>query len=117
MAQALAVALKRGSTLRLGFLCNSRKPGRSPPTAVFVCPNETMDRHGPSFVFTSFRAKKTSDGPGYNDVDKHVSLQVDVRNSGKQLPELSARAWMHGLWFWTEAARPVVFPLPRNLRK
>lgn len=117
MVKTLADALKRGSTLRLGFLCNSRKPGRSPPTAVFVCPNEAMDRHGPSFVFTSFRVKKTSDGPGYNDVDKHVSLQVDVRNTGELPPRLSARAWMHGLWFWTEAAQPVMFPLPRILRE
>lgn len=117
MAETVADALKSGSTLRLGFLCNSRKPGRSPPTAVFICPKEAMDPHGPSFVFTSFRAKKTSDGPGYNDVDKHVSLQVGVRNSVELPPKLSARAWMHGLWFCTEASQPVVFRLPRVLRK
>lgn len=117
MAETVADALKSGSTLRLGFLCNPRKPGWSPPTAVFICPDEAMDPHGPSFVFTSFRAKKTSDGPGFNDVDKHVSLQVDVRNSVELPPKLSARAWMHGLWFCKETAQSVVFPLPRILRE
>lgn len=117
MAKTLADALKSGSTLRLGFLCNSlENPDWSPPMAVFICAKEDMDRHGP-FVFTSFRPKNTSEGPGYHDVDKHVSLQVGVRDSGELPPQLSARAWMHGLWFWTEAPQPVVFPLPRILKK
>lgn len=115
MAETLAHALKSGSTLRLAFLCNSlENPDYSPPMAVFICPNEAMNSYGP-FVFTSFRPKNTSEGPGYNDVDKHVSLQVDVRDSVELPPKLSARAWIHGLWFWTEAPQPVVFPLPRIL--
>lgn len=112
MAETLADALKSGRTLRLGYLCNSSKPGRSPPTALFICPDEAGDSQSPSFVFTSFRPRKTSDGSGFtSDVDKHVSLQVGVKNEGLP-PRLSARAWMHGLWFVEEASRPVVFPLP-----
>lgn len=118
MAKTLAAALKSGSTLRLGYLCSPPGiSGRSSPTAVFICPDEAMDCHGPSFVFTSFRAKKTSDGPGYNDVDKHVSLQVHLKRRGSLPPNLSAQAWMHGLWFCEEMAQPVVFPLPRILRE
>lgn len=118
MAEALSDALHEGITLRLGYLCNSlRHPRFSPPTAVFICPDEAMDRRRSSFVFTSFRPKE-SDGPEHiSDVHKHVSLQVEVEDNGGLLPRLSARAWMNGLWFWTERPQPVVFPLPRILRE
>lgn len=113
MAKMLADALQSGNTLRLGYLCDlSENPDWSPPMAVFICPDEARGRHGETFVFTSW-ARKTSDGPGYvSDVDKHVSLQVDVKRNGELPPRLSARAWMHGLWFWTEDPQDVVFPLP-----
>lgn len=113
MAEALSDALHEGITLRLGYLCKSlRHPGFSPPTAVFVCPDEAMDSRGPSYVFTSFRPKE-SDGPEHiSDVHKHVSLRVKVEDNGGLLPRLFARAWMNGLWFWTERPQDVVFPLP-----
>lgn len=118
MAEALADALHDGITLRLGYLCNSSDNTRfSPPTAVFICPDEAMDSRRPSFVFTSFRQKE-SDGPEHvSDFHKHVSLQVRVEDNGGLPPRLFARAWMNGLWFWTEPPQPVVFPLPRILRE
>lgn len=123
MAQTLAHALHEGHTLKLGYLYNSEKePKRSPPMAIFVCPDEDMERNRSGYVFTSSQPRKTSDGPGYIcDVDKHVSLQVNVNNPRDlkdiwgRLPVLKARAWMHGLWFGTENPHEVVFPLPAVL--
>lgn len=119
MAETVADALQHGRSLILAYLCNSlRNPRWSPPMGIFICPDEAMDSNG-SFVFTSFRAsKKTSDGPAYNgDVDKHVSLQVDVGRDQGLPPKLFARAWMHGLCFLTEEMQSVVFPLPRILNE
>lgn len=125
MAEKLVEALREGITLRLGYLCNSQENTEfSPPTAILICPDQAMDRNGSAYVLTSSRGRTTSDGPGYIcDVDKHVSLQVDFSNKSSWdrnkiwglLPELKARAWMHGLWFWTEDPQEVVFPLPAVL--
>lgn len=120
MAAKVADALHDGRKLMLGYLCDSlRNPDWSPPTGIFICPDEGMESDGSEFVFTSFRpGTKTSDGPAYTgDVDKHVSLQVGIRDEEGPPPKLFARAWIHGLWFWTEPAQPVVFPLPSILNE
>lgn len=116
MAKALVYALDEGLTLRLGYLCQSpMNSGWSPPTAIFICPDQPPTIDHPAYVFTSFRERKVSGGPGYIcDVDKHVSLQVSAKNTGG-LPELKAQEWIHGLWFWSMPPREVVFPLPRVL--
>lgn len=112
MAEILADSLRQGETLRLGYLENStRNPRFSPPTAIFVCPDEIMRANDKVFVFTSFKEAVTG---SISDVDKHVSLQVGV-NHTENLSRLYARTWMHGLWFWTEVPQKVVFPLPRVL--
>lgn len=121
MAETVADALREERTVRLGYLCKSpTECGFSPPTAIFIDPDEGIEwgKNNSAYVFTSFRERKTSGGPGYScDVDKHVSLQVDAKNTEGPLPELKAREWMHGLWFKTRDPRKVVFPLPKVLRK
>lgn len=120
MAEKVADALHDGRKLLLGHLCNpSRNTGSSSPTGIFICPDEASESHGSAFVFTSFRpSRKTSDGPSYtSDVDKHVSLQVGVNHDEGAAPKLFARAWMHGLWFWTKSPEPVIFPLPSILNE
>lgn len=117
MAVKLANALQDGSTLRLGYLANSSRPGRVEPMGIFICPDETMPkRPGSVYVFTSWKKRKTSDESAYpSDVDKHVSLRVKVEHDGGLPPKLFAGEWIHGLWFCEEEPKSVVFPLPRIL--
>lgn len=117
MARKLAVALQDGSTLRLGYLANSSRPGRVDPMGIFICPDETMQESDWEVtVLTSFEPRKTQSGfECPSDVDKHVSLQVDFDQDGGLPPKLIAREWIHGLWFCEEEPKSVVFSLPRIL--
>ncbi|KAK1840037.1 ATP-dependent DNA helicase [Colletotrichum chrysophilum] len=117
MADALAAAVHGGSKLRLGYTCNSSK-GPPLPMGIFVCSDEAAESPRPAFVFTSFKCRETPIWPAFtSDVDRHVSLQVDVDDNGNLPPKLFARAWMHGLYFPVQRQQPVVFPLPRILNE
>ncbi|KAF4894955.1 hypothetical protein CGCFRS4_v006231 [Colletotrichum fructicola] len=117
MADALAAAVHGGSKLRLGYTCNSSK-GPPLPMGIFVCSDEAAESPRSAFVFTSFKRRETPIWPAFtSDVDRHVSLQVDVDDNGNLPPKLFARAWMHGLYFPIQRQQPVVFPLPRILNE
>ncbi|KAH7161797.1 heterokaryon incompatibility protein-domain-containing protein [Dactylonectria macrodidyma] len=74
-----------------------------------------------SYVFTSFQSERRDpEGFDYNDIDRHVSLEVDCSYLGtdyRQTPKLFTRRWIQGLCFFHGCPpRPVVFPWPASLR-
>ncbi|KAI1044291.1 hypothetical protein LB504_013046 [Fusarium proliferatum] len=115
------------------LLCTATLLGPGPPgVAVFVQPEDSddessgtgsemsLDRDEDCYVFTSFqRAQTDRGGFDLNDLDKHVSLEVDY-DSGKgdaHVPRLYTRRWIHGLCFYHGCSlRPVTFPWPLSLR-
>lgn len=115
------------------LLCTATLLGPGPlGVAVFVQPEDSddessgtgseisVDRDEDCYVFTSFQRALTDHG-GFdlNDLDKHVSLEVDC-DTGKgyaQVPRLLTRRWIHGLCFYHGCSpRPVTFPWPLSLR-
>jgi hypothetical protein len=72
------------------------------------------------YVFTSFqRAQCDREGFDLNDLDKHVSLEVDCDSglSDRRIPRLYTRRWIHGLCFYHGCSpRSVMFPWPLSLR-
>ncbi|KAF4813634.1 hypothetical protein CGCSCA5_v008239 [Colletotrichum siamense] len=112
MTTALASAIRKGKSLRLGYRPNTSKPF-SPPMGIFICPDGPDQDGRPEYVFTSFKEKADSGPSAYtNDVDKYVSLQVGVESNETGPSRLFAKAWINGLYFATEMAEEVVFPLP-----
>ncbi|KAF4820336.1 hypothetical protein CGCTS75_v011342 [Colletotrichum tropicale] len=112
MTTALASAIRKGKSLRLGYRPNSSKRF-SPPMGIFICPDGPDQDGRPEYVFTSFKEKADSGPSAYtNDVDKYVSLQVGVESNETGPPRLFAKAWINGLYFATEMTEEVVFPLP-----
>lgn len=112
MTTALASAMREGKPLRLGYRPDSSERF-SPPMGIFICPDGPGQDGRPEYVFTSFKEKADSGPSAYtNDVDKYVSLQVGVESNETGPPRLFAKAWINGLYFATEMAEEVVFPLP-----
>ncbi|PNP76685.1 hypothetical protein FNYG_10104 [Fusarium nygamai] len=76
-----------------------------------------LDEH--CYVFTSFqRAQTDRGGFDLNDLDKHVSLEVDYDpgNGDVLVPRLYTKRWIHGLCFHHGCRKqPVVFPWPSSL--
>ncbi|PCD24626.1 hypothetical protein AU210_013743 [Fusarium oxysporum f. sp. radicis-cucumerinum] len=79
------------------------------------------DDHDEGFdVFTSFdSAHFDRGGFDLNDLDKHVSLEVDYDSGmrGRCIPRLYTKRWIHGLCFYPGCAQQsVLFPWPQSLR-
>ncbi|KAI8648306.1 HET domain-containing protein [Fusarium sp. Ph1] len=73
------------------------------------------------YVFTSFRSERRgSEGVDYNDIDRHVSLEVDCFDPEMeygQCQRLFTKRRIHGLCFFHGCSpRHVVFPWPASLR-
>lgn len=115
------------------LLCTATLFGPGPlGVAVFVQPEDSdnessgtdsemsLDRDEDCYVFTSFQRALTDHG-GFdlNDLDKHVSLEVDY-DPGEgyaQVPRLYTRRWIHGLCFYHGCSpRAFTFPWPMSLR-
>ncbi|RSL77240.1 hypothetical protein CEP51_009260 [Fusarium floridanum] len=74
------------------------------------------------YVFTSFQPERRGlEGFDYNDLDRHVSLEVDCIDPDMkygQCPKLFTKRWIHGLCFFHGCSpRHVVFPWPASLRE
>ncbi|SCO91421.1 uncharacterized protein FRV6_15549 [Fusarium oxysporum] len=81
---------------------------------------DSDDHDQGSYVFTSFDSAHCDRG-GFdlNDLDKHVSLEVDCDSgiSGRRIPRLYTKRWIHGLCFYQgRPPRPVIFPWPASLK-
>ncbi|KAL6405849.1 hypothetical protein AUP68_10988 [Ilyonectria robusta] len=124
MGSELVDAIDSGMTLRLGSLWDpSGQP--SPYRAVFIC--DGGDGVGQSqgsesvLIFTAFRPKfQGSNGNDTNDVDRHVSLEVQhkgcVEDAGNIVPRLYTKGWRLGLCYFERSPRvDVVFPWPAGL--
>ncbi|KAF5627834.1 uncharacterized protein FTJAE_9102 [Fusarium tjaetaba] len=120
--------------LRGKLLCTATLLGPGPlGVAVFVQPEDSddessgtgsemsLDRDQDRHVFTSFqRAQTDRGGFDLNDLDKHVSLEVDydAGNSDILLPQLYTKRWIHGLCFYHGCTpQKVVFPWPSSLEE
>ncbi|KAI1274061.1 hypothetical protein F5Y07DRAFT_374352 [Xylaria sp. FL0933] len=116
MARELATAIREGRVVRLAVLW-TRSGGRSPYRGIFICdqfkPHDSSD-----YVFTaSCERQADSDRHLPNDIDKHVSLEVDFSLGTEGLPFLRTRRWIHGLCFFYGCPRiEVVFPWPSTIQ-
>ena len=97
-----------GKVLRLGCLVDGSDNKGTPYRGIFVC---DANDQGPEYIFTAWRQSGENSG----DVDKHVSLEVELLNPNAEgLPELITRKWVNGLCFasgWER--RNVLFPWPK----
>ena len=101
--------------LRLARLIPSGKHqgNYTPYRGVFVKPDDSQwSEQEISYVFTTSHAASNNT----DDIDKHVSLEVEWRNpEGNARPQLSAKRWMNGLYFFDGyPRREVVFPWPAS---
>jgi hypothetical protein len=135
MASEVADAIARGSTLGLGCLWTPGEGHRhSPYLAVFVLdnggtPSQTSDMSdesdesddGEVFVFTaSSPENNSSEEYDSNDLDRHVSFEVEVGglvgDTDGLIPQLRIRRWLSGLCFFKRVRTTyVVFSWPRDL--
>ncbi|KAF5723465.1 hypothetical protein FMUND_1789 [Fusarium mundagurra] len=135
MADKVENAIEQGKLLHIAELVGSDDPG----VAIFVARVEDTgadtnsdgssemdsemsldsDDHDKHFgVFTSFDSAQVGPRVDFNDLDKHVSLEVkyDPKKGDIQIPRLYTRHWIHGLCFnYGCSPRPVVFPWPESL--
>lgn len=116
MASILADAIDQGKTLCTAHLFGSQGSG----DAIFIVDPRLKDQN---YVFTSIRSKRGDSRRSYfNDIDKHVSLEVDLGNPegirrGKWLPMLFTKRWIIGLCFFSrDSLQDVVFPWPMSLQ-
>ncbi|RYP36256.1 hypothetical protein DL766_002068 [Monosporascus sp. MC13-8B] len=123
MACELAAAIRARRKLRLGCIWDpSGRP--APYRAVFMWSNEDGDRSEayppPAFVFTSAWSRDLgSEVHDANDIDRHVSLEVDLEELliSDGTPRLRTRSWLLGMCFFNECPRTkVLFPWPRALQ-
>ncbi|KAK8119654.1 uncharacterized protein PG998_004280 [Apiospora kogelbergensis] len=96
--------------------------GYSPYSAVFVWSDEDegVQWPPPAFVFTSAWSRvQGSEAHEPNDIDRHVSLEVDLEQPrlSTGVPHLRVRTWRLGMCFFKDCpCIEVVFPWPRALR-
>ncbi len=117
MAKELATAVSQGRLLRLGALW-SPTDEHSPYRGIFIC-NQPELEGLPDYVFTASREKEADDGRDLlNDIDRHVSLEVDCTITSGRLPDLHTRCWIHGLCFFYGCPRmQVSFPWPSTITR
>ncbi|KAI0441014.1 heterokaryon incompatibility protein-domain-containing protein [Xylaria telfairii] len=117
MAEELATAIGKGRSIQLAGLWNP-SDDYSPYCGIFICnnsePNETLE-----YVFTASQEKAAGDDKSHpNDIDRHVSMEVDCDVNTGGLPFLRTRRWIHGLCFFYRCPRiNVVFPWPTSVTK
>ncbi|KAL7947300.1 hypothetical protein V8C42DRAFT_317368 [Trichoderma barbatum] len=125
MAAELAAAIRARRKLRLGSIWDPT--GRSVPySAIFVWSDRGEDEDEdeanppPAFVFTSaWYRDPGSETHEANDIDRHVSLEVDLEEplGGTRVPHLRIRRWLLGMCFFEGRPRiEAVFPWPRELQ-
>ncbi|KAI1826969.1 heterokaryon incompatibility protein-domain-containing protein [Xylaria intraflava] len=113
MAKEVATAIGEGKLLRLATLWNGSARYK-PYRGIFVC-NQSEPNSRPCYVFTASREKVGDDKYIRNDIDRHVSLEVDCIFGGEQ-PILYTRRWIHGLCFFHGCRQTdVTFPWPTEL--
>ncbi|KAI0596357.1 heterokaryon incompatibility protein-domain-containing protein [Biscogniauxia sp. FL1348] len=132
MATMIAKAIDQGKTLCTAYLINEPEPNG----AIFIVENaehgtrisrnesvgSTVQRASckmPKYVFTSIRPEyNDSEMVDRNDLDKHVTMEVDLDNSGdSRRPRLFTGPWIYGLCFFYNCPRQeVVFPWPASLK-
>lgn len=132
MALELAYAIKKGGKLRVGALWDSHNPSPSPSEqrALFVWNEDAdgltnshdKDAIPPAFAFTSIVPVGTEDEEYRKDVNRHVSLEVEMEvldklESDACVPRLYIKNWLLGVCFVEEATpRDVIFPWPTELQ-
>ncbi|KEY75049.1 hypothetical protein S7711_09656 [Stachybotrys chartarum IBT 7711] len=88
---------------------------------------DVEDRGTDVFVFTASRPEDAqSQEYDANDLDRHVSLEVQLEGfyhgichngSYGQIPKLRIKRWLPGMCFFKGCPRlPVIFPWPSNLK-
>ena len=122
MAEEVAVAIAEGGSLVLGCLWNPVDD--SPYMAVFVWPDGSLHVPNETFAFTASRPDYVSSAEfDYNDLDRHVSFEVDMEgleidDRNRMIPNLRIRRWLPGLCFFRGMSREeAVFPWPRELEE
>ena len=75
----------------------------------------------PTYIFTAFCPKREGSGTfDPNDIDRHVSMEVDTPDLGGQYqrrPRLFTKRWIHGVcFFYGCPQQDVVFPWPASLQ-
>ncbi|KAJ0362690.1 hypothetical protein COL26b_013257 [Colletotrichum chrysophilum] len=104
MAAELATAILARRKLRLGRIWNdSEQPALY--RAIFVCSDLGDDGAYPpaAFAFTSaWEGVPGSQTYDANDIDRHVSLEVEKGGSlgSSGVPQLRVRRWLLGMCFW-----------------
>ncbi|KAH7304611.1 hypothetical protein B0I35DRAFT_401109 [Stachybotrys elegans] len=128
MAGELDRAIERGDQLILGSLWNLHS-SYSPYMAVFIWKDRsaksfTRGSYGisDSFAFTASCPEKSSDEFDLNDLDRHVSFEVDidgpVQDHNELVPKLKIRRWLPGLCFFEGEGRDkAFFPWPSDLTR
>lgn len=137
MAEEIATAIGKGKLLRLGRIWNSLRQ-KVPASAIFVwsVSGAAQDRnvksglHGSNnitkrgrgakkeYAFTASRPlKHDSQRQGTNDLDHHLSLEVEWSPSSGQghcpIPRLHVKRWAAGLcFFYGHVRSDVIFPWP-----
>jgi hypothetical protein len=125
MAEQIVAAIDEGKPLRLGFLAQSGR-GRRSCGGIFVSERsedgDEWEEDVPAYVFTASHPEKIDpDSPVSEDLDRHVSLDVDCQDlttsfSTGQQPRLYTKRWVNGLLFFDGCPRDdVLFPYPASL--
>ncbi|CAH0057846.1 unnamed protein product [Clonostachys solani] len=121
MAAELANAIRDRRKLKLGSIWNPTGQTAS-YHAIFVDDTKCLNRANllfPEFAFTSARqgdlGSLTHEA---NDIDRHVSLLVELEqpSGNTHIPHLRIKNWLLGMCFFDGYPRTkVVFPWPQNL--
>ncbi|KAK5657404.1 hypothetical protein OQA88_2974 [Cercophora sp. LCS_1] len=118
MALEVATAFEDGRKLRLGRLA-LEDDREDMAMAVFILDwGAKASARGSAYAFTASKPEDTR-SPLYdrNDIDRHVSFQVDVEDGQSGGPWLRTRRWLPGLCFFRgRPRRSVVFPWPEELK-
>ncbi|CAH0045704.1 unnamed protein product [Clonostachys solani] len=116
MIQEVIAAMEDGKVLRLGRLYGSPTNETPQSSALFIYKDDAhREPFGPSdYAFTVLRPKSVDDKlRNYNDLHRHVSIQVEVAGLADSLPRLYFKQWMPGSCFFSGCPRrKVVFPWP-----
>ena len=116
MIQELIAAMEDGKVLRLGRLYGYPTNETPQNSSLFIYSHD--DHREPfgrsDYAFTVSRPKYVDDKlRNYNDLHRHVSIQVEVAGLADSLPRLHFKRWMPGPCFFSGCPRrKVVFPWP-----
>lgn len=107
MAEEIVKAIKEGKVLRLGCLL-----GDNSYRGIFIAERGQEQQPSPSYVFTAWKpAQVRPDNVSrkYN-IERFVSLEVDMVENSQGLPQLRTKRWLNGLCFFEKSdQRDVIF--------